>query len=241
MTKPKDFLAKYMSEQRELKTNRMPPQSCKVSMFNNEYKILTKSDAEICILQDTHGNRVAYRRDKFLSMIDEGFINRLDGVNKAALPGASKPITPKMGSSGKSGSRSFPIGTIHNGRKKIGEGVWVDVSSGHTHASHEGEQKRDISGEHGKAQITNFMKKIQGRVHPEDKPEIEKRLHKLVEVKNRVDRLKQIAGEHGKSGDQANLKAATDRAASLQDKYKESFKSLQTALKNSSKRLKEGK
>jgi hypothetical protein len=245
MTKHKDFINKYMSERRDLKAQRLPAQNSKVSMFNNQYKMLTKSDSEICILEDSHGNKVAYPRDKLLSLLDDGLMLCMDGVNKA-MPGAPKapsaaaPKAPAAGG-GKSAARAFPIGTIHNGRQKVGEGVWVDVASGHYHGDHETQDKKDFSGEHGKAQISQFMKKINGRIAPEDKPEIEKRLHKLIETKTRVDNLKKLGKDQGAQGDQQGVKGSQERVTSIQNEYKESFKSLQTALKNSHAKLKERK
>jgi hypothetical protein len=250
MSKHKDFISKYMSERRNLKASRLPAQNSKVSMFNNQYKMLTKSDSEICILEDSHGNKVAYPRDKLLNLLDDGLMVNLDSVSKA-LPGTGpKPVTsatPKSTGatpksiSGKRSARRFPIGTIRNGRKKINEGVWVDVSTGHYYGDHETKDKRDFSTEHGKAQVNQFMKKLNGRILPEDKPEIEKRLNKLIEIKNRVDNLKKLGKEHAASGNQEGVKTSAEKITNVQNEYKESFKSLQTALKNSHNKLKERK
>jgi hypothetical protein len=238
MSKAKDFLNKFLKEKELIKSNGIPPQNGRISMYNNDYRILTKADSKICILQDTHGNRIALPSEKILKMLDEGLAQSPDVIKKASVPGASKPIaaSPKTGAN----PRAFPIGTVHNGRKKVGEGVWVSISSGQTHSDHSGDQQKDFSTTQSAAQVKQFMTRIKGKTDSKDHGEIQVRVEEVIKIKNQIGTLKKIAKEHTSTGDKATATQATEAVKQKTADYQKAFSSLQDTIKSSAK-AKKGK
>jgi hypothetical protein len=191
MSKLKNFIiskkiAKFMKSQADAK---IPDQGCYVTLYNNMYKVLTKSDSKICILEDHRANKFAIPREKLaklLSELERGGTDLGKSWWKEAWraryaekqSNANPPSAPSAGhSSGSSGSSSGegsghrgrhadPIGTVRNGRKKIigpsGQPMWVSIASGIAYEHHEGEYKPQDSPtkEHIEAQFKDMLTRL---------------------------------------------------------------------------------
>jgi hypothetical protein len=205
MSKLKDFIiskkvAKFMKSQADAK---IPDQGCYVTLYNNMYKVLTKSDSKICILEDHRANKFAIPRErlaKLLSELEQGGADlgkswwrrewRARSANKQPNANTSGGFG---GESGHRGRHADPVGTIRNGRKKIigpsGQTMWVSIGSGIAYEHHEGEYKPQESPtkEHVEAHFKDLLTRLKEEkgihVRPEDEKGLKVGLRNLLEVR----------------------------------------------------------
>lgn len=115
MTNVVSFVDKYILE--KSKAYKILAPNDAVYLYNNEYRVV-KHISDKTILVDSKNYKFCIPTRSLMSLIRKG------GMNDADLHKA----------------KWFPVGTVNNGRKKIAEGVWVDVNKETFHANHEGSE-----------------------------------------------------------------------------------------------------
>jgi hypothetical protein len=214
MSKLKDFIiskkvAKFMKSQADAK---IPDQGCYVTLYNNMYKVLTKSDSKICILEDHRANKFAIPREKLAKLLSElerggadlgkswwkeawraRYAEKQSNANPSGAHSSSG--SDSGGASGHRGRHADPIGTERNGRKKVmgknGQPMWVSVDSGIEYGHHEGDYKPKESPtkEEVETHFKNFVAGLKDKgihVSPEEERSLKVGLRRLLEV--RVER-----------------------------------------------------
>lgn len=258
MSKFKDFIKSRKATQtkEEILRGKMPDQGSYVSLFNNDYKVLTMPDSRICILEDSKANKFAYPRDKLLSMLTKSLeltseveksngpktltgTNKLVGeIGQNAKPSAAKPPAPKM-------KQEDPVGTIRNGRKKVvskktGKTMWVNVATGESHDSHEEGSPKHGSSSDAEQQTRQFFGALKDKIHPADEMKLQRQMKELVDIKQKALNLLDVA-HHDDKSKSPEAQLTRKKVFALQDSYKQAMESFKKELVASAgRRKKEG-
>jgi len=255
MSTIKDFIkSRKLAKLKEtLIKGKMPEQGTYITLFNNDYKVLTQPDSKICILEDIKANKFAYPREKLLAMLSKSLENNelekadgprvLSGPNKLVAqigenvksPSSKPPVSGNM-------KQEYPVGTIRNGRKKVvskrtGKTMWVNISTGEAHDSHEESSPKQTAGEDAKRQTEVFFDSLKDKLHPADKMKLQRQMGELIELKQRVMNMLDTAHQD----DRSKLPEAAltrKKVFALQDKYRFAMKKFKEALIASAQRRK---
>lgn len=254
MSKVKDFiLQKKMSDFRKsIKKGTIPEQGSYINLYNNSYKILTKPDAKIAILEDSRSNKFAYSQDAFLKMLNE---STEDKVEKADHYGSRpnklvghigqnmKPGTG--GASASSGSqaqvKADPVGTVRNGRKKVvskktGQTMWVNISTGESHSEHNSHETQGLSDE-AKQQSKSFFDSIGDKLHPSDKIKLERQMNEVLQLKQRIQNSLDMTHQDERQK-LPEAQISRKQVFGMQDKYKHALQKFQESVKESAAKVK---
>lgn len=256
MSSVKNFILKRKAAaiKKAVQEGKMPEQGSFVTLFNNSYKVLTKPDAKIAILEDNRSNKIAYPRDALTKMLSDSVgdvVEKADGGPRT-LTGSNKLIgSGDIGSAAKKPSGGAasavkpkaidPVGTVRNGRKKVvskktGQTMWVNISTGDAHSEHNTHDSQELSKE-AQAQAKTFFESLGDKVHSSDKIKLENQMNDLLKLKQKI----QNALDMTHQDDRQKLPEAQlsrKMVFGLQDKYKEAFKKLQESVKESAAKVK---
>lgn len=257
MSSVKDFILKRKAAaiKKAVQEGKMPEQGSFVTLFNNTYKVLTKPDAKIAILEDNRSNKIAYPRDALTKMLSDSVgdtVEKADGGPRT-LTGSNKLLSSgDIGSSAKKPSGGAaasaakpkavdPVGTVRNGRKKViskktGQTMWVNISTGDAHSEHNTHDSQELSKE-AQAQAKTFFESLGDKVHSSDKIKLENQMNDLLKLKQKIQNALDMAHQDDRQKlPEAQL--SRKMVFGLQDKYKEAFKKLQESVKESAAKVK---
>lgn len=254
MSKYRDFILqrKMAAIKKAVQEGKMPEQNTFVTLFNNNYKVLTKPDAKIAILEDSRSNKIAYPRESLIKMLaDSGEAvekadngpRTLTGTNKLVGAGdiGSKVRSPSASGGAAKPAKVDPVGTVRNGRKKVvskktGQTMWVNIATGEGHAEHDTHEPQELSKE-AQAQTKSFFDSLGDKIHSSDKMKLERQMGDLMKLKQRI----QNALDMTHQDDRQKLPEAQlsrKQVFSLQDQYKKAFKDFQQSVKESAVKAK---
>jgi hypothetical protein len=259
MSKFKDFIiarkvAKFKKAQVDQK---VPDQGAYVSLYNNLYKVLTKADSKICILEDSKANKFAMSKEKLaklLSKSQDGELEKADGyygqkprtlvreIGENAKP-SSSPSSPKAAEA-PTPRAVDPVGTIRNGRKKVvskktGKTMWVDITSGEAHESHDKPSEKQPSKEIDQ-QSKEFFDSLKDELHPADKMKLQRQFKELLAQKQKMTNMLALAHQDVRTKDPTS-KQSRDKFFQAQEFYNAAFSKFKEQVKASAKkRKKEG-
>lgn len=256
MSTIKDFIRsqKLAKLKETLIKGKMPEQGTYITLFNNDYKVLTQPDSKICILEDIKANKVAYPREKLLKMLSKSIENSdlekasgprvLSGPNKL-VGQIGQNVKPSSTSTPSNTQRGDPIGTIRNGRKKVvskrtGQTMWVNISTGEAHESHEEDSPKVKAEQEAEQHLKTVFDKLGDKLHPEDKPKLQEQMTKLVDLHQRVRNMLDTAHQDDK-GKLSEAALTRNKVFALQDQYQFAKNKFKEALIASiQRRKKEG-
>lgn len=249
MSKVKDFILqrKMAAFKKSLQEGKLPEQGSYVTLFNNSYKVLTKPDAKIAILEDSRSNKIAYARDAFAKMLTdsvgenvekaEGGPRTLTGTNKLVSAGdIGSKARGSSGGAAKPAKAVDPVGTVRNGRKKVvskktGQTMWVNISTGEGHSEHNTHEPQELSKE-AQAQAKSFFDSVGDKVHSSDKIKLERQMKDLMSLKQRIQNSLDMTHQDDRQKlPEAQL--SRKQVFSLQDQYKKAFKDFEASVKES--------
>jgi len=253
MSKYKDFILqrKAAAFKKSVQEGKMPEQGTYVTLFNNSYKVLTKPDSKIAILEDNKSNKIAYPRDAITKMLSESVgdtVQKADhyGAKPTSLVGHigqnAKPSSSTKTPGAPAGANAAqvkpvdPVGTIRNGRKKVvskktGETMWVNITNGEAHSEHDSHEPQQPSPEAEK-QSKEFFDTIKTNLWPGDKLKLQRQMKDLVGMKQRL--MNMLATAH--QDDRQKLPEAQmtrKKVFAMQDEYKKAFEQFKTDIKSS--------
>lgn len=254
MSKVKDFLLKRKVAEfkKSVQEGKMPEQGSYVTLFNNNYKVLTKPDAKIAILEDNRANKIAYPREALTKMLSEtvGDVVEKAGDGPRTLTGTNKVLgRGQIGSNAKPGGAASaakpkavdPVGTVRNGRKKVvskktGMTMWVNIATGEGHAEHNTHEPQELSSE-AQAQAKSFFESLGDKVHSSDKIKLQNQMNDLLKLKQKIQNALDMAHQDDRQKlPEAQL--SRKMVFGLQDKYKDAFKKFQESVKESAAKTK---
>lgn len=213
------FLNKYKLKKSSSKQNLFKTGDI-INLYNNEYEVCSDLGT-IAILKDEKGFKFQIPSNALNQVLEKGNAN------------FTKAVTPKTGN-----PKAFPIGTVHNGRKKIAEGVWVNVNTGATHSSHEGEDRTNIKNlmapdqiKHLKDVVTKIRTKIEGE---ENKKKAITLLKDFVTAKVELSQLKSHLDSEAKNRQLKEFERS--RFNNKMDSTKATYKRLVETLNSSKKK-----
>lgn len=259
MSKYKDFIKsrKLAQTKEELLKGKMPEQGSYLTLFSNDYRVLTKPDSKICILEDSKANKFAYPREKLISMLTKSVElsnemekadgpRTLTGTNKLVgqLGENAKPSSAPATSSAKM-KQTDPVGTVRNGRKKVvskqtGKTMWVNVATGDSHESHEEGSNKHEAGPEAQQQTKQFFDSLKDKLHPADKMKLQRQMKELVEVKQKAINMLEMAHQDDR-GKLPEAGLTRKKVFALQDSYKQAMDSFKKDLvASAARRKKEG-
>jgi hypothetical protein len=237
MTTIKDFIkSRKLAQLREnLIEGKMPEQGTYITLFNNDYKVLTQPDSKICILEDIKANKFAYPREKLLAMLSKSLENNelekadgprvLSGPNRLVAeigenvksPSSNPPVSGNM-------KKEYPVGTIRNGRKKVvskrtGKTMWVNIVTGEAHDSHEESSPKQAPEEDVKREAEEKFNQVKDKLHPADRMKIQQQMGELIELHHRVMNMLDTAHQDDRSRSPAAA-FTRKKVFFLQDQYK---------------------
>lgn len=257
MSKFKDFILhrKALAFKKSRQTQ-IPEQGSFVTLFNNSYKVLTKPDSKIAILEDNRSNKLAYSRESLTKMLSESVEDRVikaDGNGPRTLTGSNKLVgtigqnaKPKASGApaaagGKPAKAVDPVGTVRNGRKKVvskktGNTMWVDIATGTAHSEHNTHEPQQSSPEAEK-QSKSFFDSLGDKIHSSDKIKLERQMKDLVQLKQRIQNSLDLTHQDDRQkAPEAQL--SRKKVFALQDEYKKAFKDFQESVKASAVKAK---
>lgn len=255
MSAIKDFIkSRKLAKLKEtLVKGKMPEQGTYISLFNNDYRVLTQPDSKICILEDIKANKFAYPREKLLSMLSKSLENsELEKADGPRVVSGPNRLVGQIGENAKTPSakpvasgnlkQADPVGTIRNGRKKVvskrtGETMWVNIATGEAHESHEETSPKRAPGEDSKQQVKMFFDSLKDKLHPADKMKLQRQMVELTDLKQRAMNMLDTAQQD----DRAKLPEAQitrKKVFALQDQYKASMNKFKESLTASAQRRK---
>jgi hypothetical protein len=260
MSKYKDFIKskKLAQTKEEILKGKMPEQGSYVTLFNNDYRILTKPDSKICMLEDSKANKFAYPREKLLSMLTKSVelsneIEKADGPR--VLTGGPNKLVGEIGQNAKTPSGAAPssakmkqvdpVGTIRNGRKKVvskrsGKTMWVTVATGESHDSHEEGSNKHEAGPEAQQQAKQFFESLKDKLHPADKMKLQRQMKELIDIKQKAINMLEMAHQDVRSK-APEAQTTRNKVFALQDSYKQAMDSFKKDLvASASRRKKEG-
>lgn len=187
------------------------------SVFSAMYEVCTEPTDEV-ILKDQFNNKIAIPKKKLFGLIKSGLAQKVGNIYKAgggvpkmggtqasssgntAAPASAKASGAAKPETGSSNTRSFPVGTIHNGRKKVSDNPskWVDMHSGDSFDDHKTSEKHETRTPDTKKAVSGFMNKVSHKLHPADVKGVEEKLHKFIEAKAKVNNMMQAANRDSK-------------------------------------------
>jgi hypothetical protein len=250
MSKFKDFIRsrKVKSFKKALVEDQVPSQGSFVTLYKNEYKVLTKADSKICILEDIKSNKIAIPAKELLKVLKD---QASEDVEKAVYGEKPKTLVRTIGENAKSkassggtpGKQADPVGTIRNGRKKViskrtGEAIWVNVGTGESHASHDSKDSLDSSKE-AKQQSDTFFASLKDKLHPSDQMRLQREMGDLLKIKQRISNSLEVA-HHDDKTKSPEAFLSRKRVLALQDEYKAAFKKFSESIKSSVAKNKKG-
>lgn len=255
MSKIKEFIQQRKKAEisKAVSEGKMPEQGSFITLYNNDYKVLTKPDANIVILEDNRSNKIAYPKNAMLKMLQE---SDTESVAKAengprTLTGTNKLVSAGgIGSNAKPSSNKAaaapakpvdPVGTVRNGRKKVvskrtGNTMWIDISTGNAHAEHDTHEPQTNSPE-AEAQTKEFFNTVKDNLHPGDKLALQRQMRELVQMKQKMMNMLDMAHQD----DRQKLPEAEltrKKVFSMQDAYNSQFAKFKDAVKDSAARRK---
>lgn len=256
MSSVKDFILKRKAAaiRKSVQEGKMPEQGSYVTLYNNNYKVLTKPDAKIAILEDNRSNKIAYPREALTKMLSEsvgdvvekaeGGPRTLSGTNKLVSRGDIGSAVKKPSAGGASAAKPKavdPVGTVRNGRKKVvskktGQTMWVNITTGEGHGEHNTHEPQEL-GKEAQAQAKSFFDSLGDKVHSSDKIKLGNQMNDLLKLKQKI----QNALDMTHQDDRQKLPEAQlsrKMVFGLQDKYKEAFKKFQESVKESAAKVK---
>lgn len=257
MSNVKDFILKRKASalRKAVQEGKMPEQGSFITLFNNNYKVLTKPDSKIAILEDNRSNKIAYPREALTKMLSEsvgdvvekaeGGPRTLTGSNKVLGAGeigsAAKKTSGGAAASATKPKAVDPVGTVRNGRKKVvskktGQTMWVNIATGEGHSEHNTHESQEL-GKEAQAQAKTFFESLGDKVHSSDKIKLENQMNDLLKLKQKI----QNALDMSHQDDRQKLpEAQLSRKVvfGLQDKYKDAFKKFQDSVKESAAKVK---
>jgi hypothetical protein len=251
MSKFKDFIIsrKAAAFKKSVVEGKIPEQGSFITLFNNDYKVLTKPDSKIVILEDNRSNKIAYARDAITKMLSK---TSGESVEKAEHYGA-KPKTlvgeigqnakPSASAGGKASTAkpTDPVGTVRNGRKKVvskrtGKTMWVNIATGEAHSEHNTHDAQELSPE-AQAQGDSFFETAKNNVHPGDKMKLQRQMKDLMLLKQKAMNMLDMAHQD----DRQKLpegQLTRKKVFAMQDEYKKAFEQFKTDIKASVERRK---
>ncbi len=256
MSNVKDFIYKRKAAalKKAVQEGKMPEQGSFITLFNNDYKVLTKPDSKIVILEDNRSNKIAYPREALTKMLSETVGDKvekaengprtLSGSNRLVSRGEIGSASKKTGASAGGAAKPKavdPVGTVRNGRKKVvskksGQTMWVNISTGEGHGEHNIHEPQELSKE-AQAQAKSFFDSLGDKIHSSDKIKLGNQMNDLLKLKQKL----QNALDMTHQDDRQKLPEAQlsrKMVFGLQDKYKEAFKKLQESVKESAAKVK---
>lgn len=257
MSNVKDFILKRKAAaiRKSVQEGKMPEQGSFVTLFNNNYKVLTKPDAKIAILEDNRSNKIAYPREALTKMLSEsvGDVVEKAGDGPRTLSGTNKLVSrgdigsaAKKPSAGAAGGAAKPkavdpVGTVRNGRKKVvskktGQTMWVNIATGEGHGEHNTHEPQELDKE-AQAQAKTFFDSLGDKIHSSDKIKLQNQMNDLLKLKQKI----QNALDMTHQDDRQKLPEAQlsrKMVFGLQDKYKDAFKKFQDSVKESAAKVK---
>jgi hypothetical protein len=256
MSKFKNFILqrKTAAFRKSVKEGKMPEQGTFVTLFNNDYKVLTKPDSKIAILEDNKCNKIAYPREAFAKMLTDSVsdtVEKADGSGPRTLAGPNKVLSGgDIGSKAKQGASASsakapkavdPVGTVRNGRKKVvskktGNTMWVNIATGEGHTEHNSHEPQELSKE-AQAQSKSFFDSLGDKIHSSDKIKLERQMGDLMKLKQKIQNSLDMAHQDDRQKlPEAEL--SRKQVFSLQDQYKDAFKKFQQSVKESAAKTK---
>lgn len=255
MSKFKDFILqkKLLAFKKARLEKGIPEQGSYITLFNNNYKVLTKPDSKIAIIEDDRSNKIAYSRESLAKMLNEA---AMDIVEKADSTYGTKPqklvgpggignnAKPKVeGQSAAPVKPVDPVGTIRNGRKKVvskrtGETMWINIASGAAHEEHDTHETQEPHPE-AQAQVKEFFTTLKDNLHPGDKLKLQRQMKELIDLRQKTMNILDMAHQDARQN-RPEAESNRNRVFSLQDQYKKAFKNFKEDVKTSvAKRKKE--
>ncbi len=257
MSNVKDFILKRKASalRKAVQEGKMPEQGSFVTLFNNNYKVLTKPDSKIAILEDNRSNKIAYPREALTKMLSEsvgdtvekaeGGPRTLTGSNKVLGAGEIGSAAKRSGGGAAASAAKpkavDPVGTVRNGRKKVvskktGNTMWVNIATGDGHSEHNTHEPQEL-GKEAQAQAKSFFESLGDKVHSSDKIKLENQMNDLLKLKQKIQNALDMTHQDDR---QKLPEAQLSRKVvfGLQDKYKEAFKKFQESVKESAAKVK---
>jgi hypothetical protein len=253
MSKIKKFLMarKIAALRKALVKGKMPEQGSFVSLYNNDYKVLTQPDSKICILEDNKSNKFAMPSDELVKILN-GSIDVEKSVPKGLNIIKPKTMVDRVGENAKSpkptapkpstGVRAAdPIGTIRNGRKKVvskktGQTMWVNMATGESHADHQTHEPQSASSGDQK-HSEDFFTSIKKDLHPSDTMKLHRQMKELLDLKQKAENALAMAHQDQRQK-AAEAPQSRNQVFALQDRYRKAFKDFQTSVKQSAAKQK---
>lgn len=254
MSKYKQFIQqqKINAIKKAVEEGKMPEQGSFITLFNNNYKVLTKPDSKITILEDNRANKIAYPRESIVKMLSESMgetvekaengPRTLTGTNKLVGAGdIGSKAKPKAAAGGTPAKPVDPVGTVRNGRKKVvskrtGQTMWIDIANGTAHGEHDTHESQPASPE-AEAQTKEFFDAAKNNLHPGDKMKLQRQMKDLMTLKQKAMNMLDMAHQD----DRQKLPEAQmtrKRVFELQDQYKKAFEQFKSDVKASAQRRK---
>lgn len=253
MSKVKDFLIqRKIAAFKKSQEDKLPEQGSFITLFNNEYKVLTKPDSKIAILEDSRSNKIAYSREAFVKMLSSKGSELVEKAEQGprTLTGTNKLISAgDIGSKVKSGTSVNvakpkavdPVGTVRNGRKKVvskktGNTMWVNITTGEAHAEHNSHAPQELSKE-AQAQAKSFFDSVGDKIHSSDKIKLERQMKDLINLKQKIQNMLDMTHQDDRQKlPEAQL--SRKKVFSMQDEYKKAFKDFEASVKESAGKAK---
>lgn len=255
MSSVKDFILKRKAAaiRKSVQEGKMPEQGSYVTLFNNNYKVLTKPDAKIAILEDNRCNKIAYPREALTKMLSEsvgdvvekaeGGPRTLSGTNKLVSRGDIGSAAKKPSAAGGAAKPKAvdPVGTVRNGRKKVvskktGQTMWVNISTGEGHSEHNTHESQEL-GKEAQTQAKTFFESLGDKIHSSDKIKLENQMNDLLKLKQKIQNALDMAHQDDRQK-LPEVQLSRKMVFGLQDKYKEAFKKFQESVKESAAKVK---
>lgn len=253
MSKIKDFLIqRKIAAFKKSQEGVIPEQGSFVTLFNNDYKVLTKPDSKIAILEDSKSNKIAYPREAFAKMLSDKnneLVEKAEQGPRTLTGGPNKLVSASdIGSKAKSGAASAakpkavdPVGTVRNGRKKVvskktGETMWVNIATGDAHSEHNDHQPQELSKE-AQAQAKSFFDSVGDKIHSSDKIKLERQMKDLMSLKQKIQNMLDMTHQDDRQKlPEAQL--SRKKVFAMQDEYKKAFKDFEASVKESAGKAK---
>jgi hypothetical protein len=201
------------------------------TMFGCMYKVMNDGTSQV-ILMDEKGNKISFPREKLKNLLEKGMIT------KAFEPVEDHPTLVKkvidqqlQNKKAKMSTRQkeYPVGTVHNGRKKVSANPskWVDISTGHSFDDHSSETSHNLRTDLTHSQVNKTMSRISHQIHPEDIPDLSEKLHKYIEMKQLAHNMFSV-GNKGEASERLSYKETffkhMDKVRTVRDDFINSTK-----------------
>jgi hypothetical protein len=205
-----------------------------LEMNSCRYQICSKAHDSIVLLKDENNTKLALPKEKIDILLRANYAKVYDknGLQKAQ-PKASPPPPQSPHGTGHKGRPSVPIGTISNGRKKIRDGVWVDVATGRGHPEATGTEEHSPWKDPEARKIADKFAKIIGKYDKGHHKELSTKFVKMMQAKSDFLNIKEHHADERKTrGNNVSLQHEEHSQEAAHDKFRRSFKDLVQTLKD---------